>query len=83
MSGEEARQLIRRKEEINGGNDEQDDAEQGQYQLHGRFLLDKACGEENFAEATSEVRFSRPVYRLLQTPRKGGLDGILGSPLKN
>jgi hypothetical protein len=39
MPGEKARQLIRRKQEVDGGNDKQDDAEQGQYQLHGLILL--------------------------------------------
>jgi hypothetical protein len=41
MSGEEARQLIRRNDEVDAGDDEQDDAKHGQYQLHGSFLLDK------------------------------------------
>jgi hypothetical protein len=31
--------LIRRHQEIHGGNDEQDDAEQGQYQFHRWILL--------------------------------------------
>jgi hypothetical protein len=39
VSREKARQLIRRDKEIDGGDDEQDDAEQGQYQLHGWTLF--------------------------------------------
>src|ERR1700737_1532220 len=39
MSWEEAWQLIGRHQEIDGGNDEQDDAEQGGDELHGWILL--------------------------------------------
>ena len=35
VSGKEARQLIRRHHEVNGGNNEQDDAEQAENELHG------------------------------------------------
>src|SRR5882762_1238405 len=35
VSGKEARQLIRRHQEIDAGHSEQDDAEHGQYELHG------------------------------------------------
>jgi hypothetical protein len=39
MSGKKARQLVRRHQEIDGGNDEQDDAKQGDDKLHGWILL--------------------------------------------
>src|SRR5260370_24656677 len=39
MPGKKARQLIRRQQEIDGGNNEQDDAEQGGDELHGWILL--------------------------------------------
>jgi hypothetical protein len=35
MAGQEAGQLIRRNQEIDGGYDEQDHAEHGQHRLHG------------------------------------------------
>jgi hypothetical protein len=38
MTRHEARQLIRRRHEIDGGNDEEDDAEQRKYEFHGTFL---------------------------------------------
>jgi hypothetical protein len=65
MSGEEARQLIRRHQKVDGGNDEQDDAEQGQDKLHGGFLLDKMEGRLTLPAAAC-----RPVYRLPAAPRK-------------
>src|ERR1700722_13821762 len=37
MAGEETRQLIRRHQEIDGGNDQQDDTEQGEDELHWGF----------------------------------------------
>jgi hypothetical protein len=39
MPGKKARQLIRWQQEIHGGNNEQDDAEQGGGELHGWILL--------------------------------------------
>jgi hypothetical protein len=40
ISGEKPRQLVSRHQKIDGRNDEQNDAEQGQHELHGCFLLD-------------------------------------------
>src|SRR5450631_2333457 len=40
MSGKEARQLIRRHQEIDAGHREQEHAEHGQYKLHGWILLE-------------------------------------------
>jgi hypothetical protein len=38
MAGEKARQLIRRHQEINRGNDQKDDAEHRENELHGWIL---------------------------------------------
>jgi hypothetical protein len=40
MAREKARQLIGRHQEIDGGDDQKDDAEQSQYQLHGGILIE-------------------------------------------
>jgi hypothetical protein len=72
MSGEKARQLIRRHQKVDGGNDEQDDAEQGQDKFHGGFLEDKIEGR-----LTSPTAASEPVYRLPAAPRKCSGDTML------
>src|ERR1035441_5879159 len=61
VPGKEARQLIRRHQEIDGGNDEQDDAEQGQYQLHGWILLKSTTMERRDWPRPGEIE--NIVYR--------------------
>jgi hypothetical protein len=48
MPREERRQLIRWHQEINGGHNQQDDAEQSDNELHGRILLKSALTEQKF-----------------------------------
>src|SRR5258708_30038039 len=64
VSGEEARQLVGGKDEVDSSNDEQDNADQGQHELHGGFLLDKWKGVQLARTA------SQPVYRHPAAPRK-------------
>ena len=42
MAGEETRQLIRRHQQVDRGNHKQQDAKQGQNQLHGEILLESS-----------------------------------------
>src|ERR1700757_2278154 len=44
MAREKARQLIRRHQHIDGGDDQENDAKQGQHKLHGYFLMLGALG---------------------------------------
>ena len=63
MAREKARQLIRRHQEINRGNDEQDDAEQGQQSFMRLPLMNRRVGR---------AMERSPSYRNLAACRKGG-----------
>jgi len=54
--GKKARQLICRHQEINRGNNEQNDAEQGQYQLHDASSLNSIKFCTSFRGASQRVR---------------------------
>src|SRR5258708_1230174 len=62
MSGEEARQRIRRQHEIDDGHDDQDDAEQSHDELHGWVLLKSTsnCGPPAQASRQRDSNQIRP-----------------------
>jgi len=72
MSGEKARQLVGRHQEIDARNDEQDDAEQSENELHGLILL-KSTQVERLALSASPFLEINPDSRLLVNVSGGRL----------